>query len=257
MHRDVKPANVLLARRDHVYLSDFGLAKRASEVGGLTRQGSIVARAEYVAPEQITEDRVDALTDVYTLGCLLFEALTGEAPYATAGGGGAMLAHVNEPPPSPLERRPGLPVQFDEVVQRAMAKDPSERYPSAGDLGRAALVAAGGLRRAPAESVVATGAAAPSFAGAGAPRYARPRRAGAPERGRPPRGLPRASLGGCPRQPRDPRGRHDRRARGHREALTVRPDLLLASGARQDLAWALVALLLMLVGPAQQARGAA
>ena len=87
VHRDVKPANVLLARADHVYLSDFGLAKSASEAGGLTRQGSIVARAEYVAPEQILEDRVDALTDVYALGCLLFEALTGQAPFATSQGG--------------------------------------------------------------------------------------------------------------------------------------------------------------------------
>jgi pSer/pThr/pTyr-binding forkhead associated (FHA) protein/tRNA A-37 threonylcarbamoyl transferase component Bud32 len=165
VHRDVKPANVLLARGDHVYLSDFGLAKRATEAGGLTRQGSIIARAEYVAPEQITEDRVDALTDVYALGCLLFEALTGEPPYAHVEGGNAMLAHVNEPPPSPLERRPDLPPEFDDVVRRAMAKDPGERYPSAGDLGQAALVAAGGLRRARSESVVATGAAAPSGIG--------------------------------------------------------------------------------------------
>jgi serine/threonine protein kinase len=164
VHRDIKPANVLLARADHVYLSDFGLAKRADEVGGLTRQGSIVARAEYVAPEQILEDRVDALTDVYALGCLLFEALTGEQPFAGSAEGPAMLAHVNEPPPSPVERVPGLPPRFDDVVQRAMAKQPGERFPSAGDLGKAALVAAGDLRRAGAESVVATGEAAPYVA---------------------------------------------------------------------------------------------
>ncbi len=161
VHRDVKPANVLLARADHVYLSDFGLAKSASDLGGLTRQGSIVARAEYVAPEQIIDDRVDALTDVYALGCLLFEALTGEAPYATLTGGGAMMAHVDAPPPSPLERRPDLPPELDAVVRRAMAKDPAERYPSAGDLGEAALAAAGGRRRATAESVIATGDALP------------------------------------------------------------------------------------------------
>jgi pSer/pThr/pTyr-binding forkhead associated (FHA) protein len=153
VHRDVKPANVLLGRADHVYLSDFGLAKPVGEGGGLTRQGSIVARAQYVAPEQIVSDRADALTDVYALGCLLFESLTGEAPFAAS--------LVSEPPPSPVERSPDLPREFDEVVRRAMAKEPSERYPSAGDLGEAALVAAGELRRARAESVVATGEAMP------------------------------------------------------------------------------------------------
>jgi serine/threonine protein kinase len=166
VHRDVKPANVLLARADHVYLSDFGLAKREEEPGGLTRKGSIVARAEYVAPEQIIEDRVDALTDVYALGCLLYEALTGEAPFEGWTEGPAIMAHVSAPPPSPLERRPDLPPRLDEVVRRAMAKQPSERYPSAGDLGQAALVAVGELRRAGAESVVATGEAAPFSFGA-------------------------------------------------------------------------------------------
>ena len=178
VHRDVKPANVLLARADHVYLSDFGLAKREEEGGGLTRQGSIVARAEYVAPEQLMEDRVDALTDVYALGCLLYESLTGQPPFAGSQEGPAMLAHVNEPPPAPSRMRPDLPPGFDDVVLRAMAKDPAQRFPSAGDLGEAALVAAGGQRRANAESLVATGPAAPiaampglSQAGAAVPDF--------------------------------------------------------------------------------------
>jgi pSer/pThr/pTyr-binding forkhead associated (FHA) protein len=163
LHRDVKPSNVLLAREDHVYLSDFGLAKRQSgSAVGLTRHGSIVARAEYVAPEQILNERVDARADVYTLGCLLFETLTGETPFARWEGGPEALAHVSAPRPSPVELCPDLPREFDDVVRRAMATDPNERYPSAGDLGRAALVAAGGLRQARAWSVVATGDAAPS-----------------------------------------------------------------------------------------------
>ena len=160
VHRDVKPPNVLLARGDHVYLSDFGLAKEADSKSDLTRAGSIVARAEYVAPEQIVNERVDARADVYALGCLLFEALTGEAPYAK-GQGAPGLAHLQAPVPSVVERRPDLPREFDAVVRRAMAKRPSERYQSAGDLGQAALVATGALRRARAESVVATGDAAP------------------------------------------------------------------------------------------------
>jgi pSer/pThr/pTyr-binding forkhead associated (FHA) protein/tRNA A-37 threonylcarbamoyl transferase component Bud32 len=161
VHRDIKPANVLLARGDHVYLTDFGLARRTEDPGELTRKGSIVARAEYVAPEQILEDRVDALSDVYALGCLLYESLTGEAPFANSPDGPAVLAHVSSPPPSPRERRPDLPADFDVVVRRAMAKDPRERYPSAGDLGEAALMAAGERRLPSPESVVATGPAAP------------------------------------------------------------------------------------------------
>jgi pSer/pThr/pTyr-binding forkhead associated (FHA) protein len=168
IHRDVKPSNVLLARRDHAYLSDFGLAKPAESLDALTRQGTVVARAEYVAPEQILNHRVDARADVYALGCVLFEALTGEPPFARWTGGPAMLAHVDAPPPSPLDLRPDLPPAFDEVVRRAMAKDPDDRYPSAGDLGQAALVAAGGLRRADRWSVVATGEAAP-LGGGGEP----------------------------------------------------------------------------------------
>ncbi|HEX3832393.1 MAG TPA: FHA domain-containing serine/threonine-protein kinase [Solirubrobacteraceae bacterium] len=167
LHRDVKPSNVLLAREDHVYLSDFGLAKRQSASAvGLTRHGSIVARAEYVAPEQVLNERVDARADIYTLGCLLFESLTGEAPFARWDGGPEALGHVSAPRPSVTELCPDLPREFDEVVRRAMATDPSERYPSAGDLGRAALVAAGGLRKARAWSVVATGEAAPARNGA-------------------------------------------------------------------------------------------
>jgi serine/threonine protein kinase len=159
VHRDVKPSNVLLARRDHVYLTDFGLAKRVNSREHLTRHGTIIARAEYVAPEQILNQRADARADVYALGCLLFETLTGEAPFARSTEGA--LAHLEAPPPSPLDLRPDLPRGFDEVVRRGMAKDASERYPSAGDLGQAALVAAGGLRRASRWSMVATGEAAP------------------------------------------------------------------------------------------------
>jgi pSer/pThr/pTyr-binding forkhead associated (FHA) protein/predicted Ser/Thr protein kinase len=186
LHRDIKPSNVLLARTDHVYLSDFGLAKRADAVGGLTRHGTIVARAEYVSPEQILNQRVDARADIYALGCLLFEALTGEMPFANSKEGPGALAHVNAPPPSPSDLRPDLPRQFDEVVHRAMAKEPSERYPSAGDLGQAAMVAAGEQRRASPWSVVATGAAAPVAVDQTPEPLAATPRAPAPDGGRAP-----------------------------------------------------------------------
>jgi len=164
LHRDIKPSNVLIARRDHVYLSDFGLAKQATAADALTRGQTIVARAEYVAPEQILNEPVDARADIYALGCLLFEALTGEPPFAKVSGGQGALAHLDAPRPTPSEIRPDIPRGFDDVVHRAMAIEPTERYPSAGDLGRAALVAAGELRsagRAGPESSVATGEAAP------------------------------------------------------------------------------------------------
>ncbi len=160
IHRDVKPSNVLLGREDHVYLSDFGLAKRVASVAELTRHGSMVARAEYVAPEQILNQRVDARADIYALGCLLFEALTGETPFARWSGGPEALAHLEAPRPSAVALCPDLPPEFDDVLQRAMAIEPGDRYPSAGDFGQAALVAAGGLRQARSWSVVATGEAA-------------------------------------------------------------------------------------------------
>jgi pSer/pThr/pTyr-binding forkhead associated (FHA) protein/tRNA A-37 threonylcarbamoyl transferase component Bud32 len=160
LHRDVKPSNVLIARQDHVYLSDFGLAKRAEAVGGLTRQGSIIARAEYVAPEQILGEEADARSDIYALGCLLFETLTGEAPFAGWREGPQALAHLNAPLPSPVELCPEVPAEFDAVVRRAMAKDPSERYASAGELGQAALVAAAGQRQAGPRPAIDTGQAA-------------------------------------------------------------------------------------------------
>jgi serine/threonine protein kinase len=144
-------------------LADFGLAKQASAPAGLTRQGSIVARVQYVAPEQMLNQRVDARADIYALGCLLFEALTGEAPFARWTDGPQALAPVEAPVPSAVALRPDLPGAFDDVLRLAMAKDPDERYPSAGDLGEATLVAAGGLRRARPQSIVATGDA--SFVG--------------------------------------------------------------------------------------------
>jgi outer membrane protein assembly factor BamB len=159
VHRDIKPANVLLGPDDHVYLTDFGLTKHVLSVAGSTKPGHWVGTLDYVAPEQIRGERVDARADVYALGCLLFYVLTGEVTFPRDGDEAKLWAHLSEPPPTPSEH--GVPEAFDPVIERALAKDPDERYPSAGDLGRAALAAAAGRRPAERERLVATGAAAP------------------------------------------------------------------------------------------------
>jgi pSer/pThr/pTyr-binding forkhead associated (FHA) protein len=156
LHRDVKPSNVLLARGDHVYLSDFGLAKQEAGASGLTRHGFIAARAEYVAPEQVLNHPVDARADIYALGCLLFEAVTGQAPFAKQAGD-VGLAHVHAPRLSALDLRPDLPRKFDDVIRRAMETNPSERYQSAGALGRAALDAAREVRPGSPRAAAANG----------------------------------------------------------------------------------------------------
>ncbi len=238
LHRDVKPSNVLLGREDHAYLSDFGLAKLTTAQGGMTRQESIVARAEYVSPEQILNERVDARTDIYAMGCLLFEALTGEPPFLRWDEGPQALAHLNAPRPSPVELCPDLPREFDEVVRRAMATDPNDRYPSAGDLGQAALVAAGGLRRARPWSVVATGeaafaasvaaaaAGAGAVAGADAPMGAG---AGAPM-GAGAGGTPGGGRAGAARVSADGAAEPDRRNDALRWAIALAGLLLVAVG---------------------------
>ena len=97
LHRDVKPSNVLLARRDHAYLTDFGLAKPESSIDALTRHGTVVARVDYVAPEQLLGQEVDARADIYALGCVLFEALTGVEPFQRAVAEAGLLARLEAP----------------------------------------------------------------------------------------------------------------------------------------------------------------
>ena len=161
VHRDVKPANVLIAGdrgAEHAYLTDFGLTKHAGSSSGLTHTGQWVGTLDYVAPEQIEGGALDARVDVYSLGCVLFQALTGEVPYPKPNELAKMYAHLHELPP-PVSAM-GLPAAFDPVVGRAMAKNVDERYPSAGDLGRAALAAAAGEQNTVPERSVAAGSAA-------------------------------------------------------------------------------------------------
>jgi tRNA A-37 threonylcarbamoyl transferase component Bud32 len=141
VHRDVKPANVLL-EGEHAYLCDFGLARHVSSVSSLTTDRGFVGTVDYIAPEQIEGGSIDRHVDVYSLGCVLFEALTGTRPFDRESDLSVVFAHLNEPPPSATERRHELPSAFDEVFRRALAKDPGERYATCGELaaaGRAAL----------------------------------------------------------------------------------------------------------------------
>ena len=143
VHRDVKPGNILLASgagredEDHVYLTDFGLTKRSSSLSGLTVSGHFLGTIDYVAPEQITGNPVDGRTDIYALGCVLYECLTGMVPYERDDDAALLWAHLVEAPPSVREHRPELPAGLDEVVATAMAKAPDDRFGTCRELAAA------------------------------------------------------------------------------------------------------------------------
>ena len=162
VHRDVKPANILLSgdpAKPHVYLTDFGLTKRlGSNAEGLTREGGWVGTPDYVAPEQIQGHKVDRRADVYSLGCVLFEMLTGHVAYDKDSDMAKLWAHVSDPPPLPRTIRPELIASFDDIVARATAKDPEHRYATAGDLAEVTRDAIASQERARRRSA----AAAPS-----------------------------------------------------------------------------------------------
>jgi serine/threonine-protein kinase len=142
VHRDVKPANVLLVgNSDRVYLTDFGVAKPTTSAG-LTRTGFFIGTPDYSAPEQIEGREVDARTDVYALGAMLYSCLTGLAPFARDTEVAVLQAHLLEPPPKLKDQNPSLPRGLDRVIATAMAKSKDDRYPTCGDLLAAAEAAA-------------------------------------------------------------------------------------------------------------------
>ncbi len=145
VHRDVKPSNVLLATTedgdDFAYLVDFGIARSLSgDTTGakLTKAGTAIGTLDYMAPERFLEEPLDAAVDVYALACVLHECLTGEKPFPVEGLPAQMRAHLRTPPPRPSAHRIAAPPELDEVVARGMAKDPAQRYPTAGALAAAA-----------------------------------------------------------------------------------------------------------------------
>jgi serine/threonine protein kinase len=147
VHRDVKPANVLVDARedrpDHVYLSDFGVSKRAMSQAGLTAVGMFLGTPDYSAPEQIEGQPVDGRTDQYALACVSYQLLTGTVPFERDQGMAVLLAHLSKPPPSAVARRPDLPGAVDQVLAKGMAKVPDERYESCSDFADALREALG------------------------------------------------------------------------------------------------------------------
>jgi serine/threonine-protein kinase len=132
VHRDVKPQNVLLNDDGLAKVTDFGIA-RSLDVGGVTQTGTVLGTSDYIAPEQARGQKVDPKTDIYSLGAVLYELLTGDVPFAGDNFVAVAMRHVNEPAPAVLERRPDCPLRLDLAIQRAMAKDPQDRFQSMDD----------------------------------------------------------------------------------------------------------------------------
>ncbi|MFG2874157.1 serine/threonine-protein kinase [Streptomyces sp. NPDC048337] len=136
VHRDVKPGNILVAagtdseHPEHIYLTDFGLTKKALSLSGITTAGEIVGTLDYMAPEQISGRPVDGRCDLYSLACVVYECLTGGPPFVRDEDMALLWAHQYDPAPPLTERMPGLAPAADEVMAKALAKVPEDRYGS-------------------------------------------------------------------------------------------------------------------------------
>jgi serine/threonine-protein kinase len=148
VHRDVKPDNVLIDTEGNAFVSDFGIAAIVREAGQgrepLTAKGPPLGTPGYMAPERITGGvAVDERADVYALGVMLYEMVTGALPFQARNLRQILHQHLNAPVPDVLALRPELPGALNVVIQRAMAKEPGERYPSAADFAAATKAAIG------------------------------------------------------------------------------------------------------------------
>ena len=139
IHRDLKPANIMLQARDQdleIKLVDFGIAKTAQGSMTLTATGAFFGTPQYVSPEQARSVPVDARTDLYSLGLVLYEMLTGAGPFKSTSAFSILADHVNTPPEAPSRRRAGVPAELDAIVLRCLEKQPEQRYPDSGELAR-------------------------------------------------------------------------------------------------------------------------
>ncbi|MFC9998080.1 protein kinase [Nocardia sp. NPDC127526] len=161
VHRDVKPANILVTDADFAYLADFGIARAEGDTT-LTIAGSAVGSYAYMAPERFDSGPVTGRADIYSLGCVLHECLTGGKPFPADNMSVLIRAHLSDPPPRPSTQQSGIPPALDAVVARALAKDPAARYLTAGEFARAARTAlSGGMVAAPPTEVLPRGRTVP------------------------------------------------------------------------------------------------
>lgn len=140
IHRDVKPANIMISKTGAVKVMDFGIARAIADTGNsVTQTAAVIGTAQYLSPEQARGERVDARSDVYSLGCVLYEILTGEPPFVGDSPVAVAYQHVREDPVAPSQKHPGISAELDAVVLKALAKNPDNRYQSAAEM-RADLV---------------------------------------------------------------------------------------------------------------------
>ncbi|AII07406.1 serine/threonine-protein kinase [Rhodococcus wratislaviensis] len=147
VHRDVKPANVMINRAGAVKVMDFGIARAISDASSpMTQTAAVIGTAQYLSPEQARGEQVDARSDVYSLGCVLFEILTGEPPFKGDSPVAVAYQHVREDPQTPSAVNPDIPRELDSVILKAMSKNPANRYQTAADMRSDLVRVLGGQR---------------------------------------------------------------------------------------------------------------
>src|SRR6185312_13139177 len=139
IHRDVKPANIMISNAGAVKVMDFGIARALADANNVTQTAAVIGTAQYLSPEQARGEKVDARSDVYSLGCVLYEILTGEPPFIGDSPVAVAYQHVREDPAPPSQRHAGISPELDAVVLKSLAKNPDNRYQSAAEM-RADLI---------------------------------------------------------------------------------------------------------------------